>query len=210
MHLLICNEHPNILDIKIMKPFPKIGPADLALRHSKYEEIRTQCKYYSCIRTNVPELNEPHLSLLHVNYRSILSDEKFEDFQLFIHKTQSSWHIKLVGFNGFFDNRKNQIGGGVAIYANTAHIRHSKQLDIGKFSRGQSLTLQCHVSERTSFIVSQIYKPPDSDNKFFLRELTLYLGNLNNSRKQHLSVAISILTSSNWNMIALHLNSFLL
>ena len=102
--------------------------------HQKFENIRTECKYYTLTTTKTSpyNLDTGKLSILHLNVRSILNDEKLEALITFLHLTGIQWDIicfsetwlnsdvgkfrNLKGYTAFFENRTGRLGGGVAIY----------------------------------------------------------------------------------------------
>ena len=96
MNLVESNDHPPVLDQKILDPFASIGHPTLDCLHQDYDEIKGKCKYYTLPPT--PELSSmpSTLEIVHVNARSILSDDKFEQFQTFLHRAGHRWSVICV------------------------------------------------------------------------------------------------------------------
>ena len=117
--------------------------------------------------------------ILHVNARSILSDQKFEEFQLFINCSNDHWQIiclseswlsdevvqtrQLNGYTGYFKNRRNRTGGGVAIFVNEKHIKSSSEIIINDINI-EACFVKCQLSSSKIVIVGEVYNPPSSDN----------------------------------------------
>ena len=180
------------LDTKIFNSFQNIALSDLHLTQAKYEVLRSSCGYFSLPSDENKEMKMPiQLSILHINARSIYSNEKFDEFQLFLERTQCTWQIicvsetwlsdesvnshQLSGFTGYFNNRANRNGGGVAIYVNDKYVKHSHEIKLNKLTSTESVFVECEIPGLTKFIVSTIYKPPDLENKLFLDELAVSL-----------------------------------
>ena len=76
------------LESKTFNPFIQIGDSGAAIVNEQFETIRTNFRYYQspvvCKVEHVPNC----LNILHINARSILSDLKFEEFQLFINSSK--------------------------------------------------------------------------------------------------------------------------
>ena len=89
------NPAPN-LDEKIFNPFANLDQGNLSYTHQKFEEVRTNCKYYtiSCLTDNFSSNND--LKILHINARSLLSDEKFDEFKVMLYRSGVAWDIICV------------------------------------------------------------------------------------------------------------------
>lgn len=95
MILPASDKHPKILDSIVINPFQDIDLSDLPLESKSFEDTRKGCKYYTFPEFHQGNLGgmsaQSDLTLLHVNSRSILSDCKFEEFQLFLHQSNIEW-----------------------------------------------------------------------------------------------------------------------
>ena len=127
----------------------------------------------------------PTFDILHVNARSIFSNEKFDQFQTFLYRGGHRWAIIFVcetwlnkdmeyardidGYTGFFDSRVNNIGGGVAIYVKDSVISQG-QLHPKLLSTTQSLFIECQVGSH-SLMLGVIYRPPNLHHDLFLEDL---------------------------------------
>ena len=188
----------NELENKLFNPFSKVGTNESPLICEKYEEIRSNCKYFSSpviCRTNHVE---NHLNILHVNLRSILSDSKFEEFKIFVSCSNDQWQVicvseswltdditqlrQLDGFTGYFKNRKNRTGGGVIVYLNDMYIKHSSEIEIDGICM-ESMFVQCQLSTSFTFIVGQLYNPPSMDTTLFVNEINHCLEKLDKMNK---------------------------
>ena len=198
-----CTNYPLSFDQHILSPFVNIGSLNCNLMYHSFENIRTNCKFYdipasSGVSSLPPSLCPDKLSIIHVNARSLLSDDKFSEFQLFIFRTRCRWSIicisetwlckdlerkrNLDGYTGYFDNRIESSGGGVAIYVNNDVVRETKQLP-KLFHCTQSLTIECQLKNNLSILVCQVYKPPNLSNVDFLLELGNALDELQSRNK---------------------------
>ena len=84
---------PNGLEGKTFNPFLHVGSTDSPLTHEKFEYIRTNCSYHLPYDGSTHKFSEKHLNILHLNIRSILSDSKFEEFQLFLKSVGVRWQV---------------------------------------------------------------------------------------------------------------------
>ena len=196
MSFITCNELPDQLNKKI-NPFEHVTTSDLELTHEKYELIRENCNYYSNANLS-SALDRKHINILHTNVRSILSDSKFEEFQHFVKSTAINWHVvcvseswlsdsmiplrQLPGYTGYFKNRQSKMGGGIIIYVNDEYIIKSSEIHISDLSQ-EILMIQCQISSKFTFIVSQVYKPPDADHELFMKELIICLEKIDELNK---------------------------
>ena len=186
------------LESKLFNPFTQVGTNELPLICEKYEEIRSNCRYFSSpvvCRTNYVE---NHLNILHVNLRSILSDSKFEEFQIFVDCSNDQWQVicvseswltddiipmrQLHGYTGYFKNRKNKTGGGVIVYVSEKYVKHSSEIEVDGVSM-EALFIQCQLSTSFTFIIGQIYNPPSMDTTLFMNEMNYCLEKLDTLNK---------------------------
>ena len=191
------NEYPTSFDNKVFNPFPNLGHL-VELNHPKFEEIRTNCKYFSCVVGPDPIESSQSFSILHLNARSLLSDEKFDEFKLMLFRMGKKWDIICIsetwlqnnmqytrhisGYTSFFKNRSNNIGGGVAIYINSNKVNNTTLLN-EQLICTQSLFVEVHINNFPSFIIGQIYKPPNIDQNIFLEEIGNCLDSLTSQNK---------------------------
>ena len=87
-----------------------------------------------------------------------------------------------MGYTGYFDNRKNGTGGGVAVYVWNDMIRKSKQLP-SVIRCTESLLIECHLQNNFSFIICQVYKPPNLNFNDFFEELKTVLDSFETMKK---------------------------
>jgi len=200
MNLNESSAHPQSLDQKLFSPFTDIGPAGLSQTHYSYENIRTGCKYYSMPTqsVNFDQLKPDNFTIIHVNARSILSDDKFSEFQVFLHLTKCKWSLicvsetwlqdglensrNLDGYSCFFDNRNGGIGGGVAIFARNDCLKKI-QIMPKLINCTESILLECQLSNSISITVFQVYKPPNLRNNTFNDEFRHALDYLSSKNK---------------------------
>lgn len=197
MPIAVSSNHPPILDQKVFNPFPDVDPY-LNLGSQKFEELRTNCKYFSIVNTPDVNVSDENLSILHINARSLFSDEKFDEFKSMIYRTGKTWDIICVsetwlqngmehnrqigGYTSFFDNRFGQIGGGVAVYIHDVKVEGVHQLNTCIKST-QSLIIEINLPNQISLIVVQVYRPPSLDQNIFIEELESCLENLTLNNK---------------------------
>ena len=89
--------------------------------NDEFEAVSSNCKYFYSPVVHRPKSSTDRFNILHVNVRSILSDSKFEEFQLFVGCSNDQWHAicvseswlcdevvpmrQLAGYTGYFKNR---------------------------------------------------------------------------------------------------------
>ena len=190
MNLSKCSDLPEHLHSKTFNPFSNVASTDLHLIQENFENLKSSCSYFSLPSALSKPQGSSHyqLSILHVNARSLCSDEKFDAFQLFLHKSQCTWQVicvsetwlsnhmvssrQIPGFKGYFRNREDRSGGGVALYINEQHITHSSVVpEVGELKCTQSLFIKCQISSSATCIVGVIYRPPDLNSTIFMNEL---------------------------------------
>ena len=186
--------HPQSFDLHSFSPFHSLGPSEVGDTYHSFDNIRSNCKYYcSSVHNRSVESAvsiSDSFSIIHVNARSILSDDKFDEFSVFLYKTQCNWSIicvsetwlcndmeerrHLSGYTGYFDSRVDGIGGGVAVYVRNDVIR--KTIKLPKvFKDTESLLIECHLNNNFSFILCQTYKPPILNVNNFIEDLSSVL-----------------------------------
>lgn len=195
MILSQSTDHSPSLDQHIFCPFPVVDPTDVNHTHTyhSFENIKTNCKYYSLPAPGTSSLSKPSadsnpgkFTIIHINARSLLSDDKFAEFEVLLFRTKCRWSIICVsetwlckemeekrhidGYSGYFDSRIDGAGGGVAIYVNNDVVRETKQLP-KMFSCTESLLIECQLRNNLTILVCQIYKPPNLSNNNFIVEL---------------------------------------
>ena len=202
MNLNASIDHPQSLDQQILLPFKNVGPSEMHNIHPAFENIRNNCKYY-CIpptdlASNLSNQTPKCLSMIHVNARSLLSNDKFAEFELFLEQTKCNWEIicvsetwlskdmegkrHLPGYLGYFDSRDGGVGGGVAIYVKNDVIQKIQVLP-KVISCTESLAIICQLKCNFSFILCQIYKPPNLTNNIFLENLNQFLEEMETQKK---------------------------
>ena len=200
MNLVKCDDIPEQIKSKTFDPFIDVAKPHHSFVHEKFEALRSTCNYYSAPHGALPLEPVPHqLNILHVNTRSICSNDRFDDFQLFLEKSGCMWqvicisetwlydhlsgHREMAGFTAYFSNRNDRPGGGVALYVNNKFIKNSFHLKNIELNCTQSLLVECQVSNTMSFVVGVVYKAPDLDNFCFLDELCAHLSQVNSLKK---------------------------
>lgn len=202
MNLVECNDIPERISTETFSPFTNVASPELSLVHEKFEDLKSTCKYFSIPYTNSTSshnLVSNQLNILHVNARSIQSNDRFDELQVFLHRSRCVWHIicisetwlsddlagnrEMTGYMAYFSNRNDRAGGGVALYVNKKYIKHSYCLKSDTIRCTQSLLVDCQISNSISCIIGVIYAPPDIDKCCFLDELGAYLHQINNLKK---------------------------
>ena len=201
MNLHESTAHPPALDQKLFSPFTAIGPTSLSQTHYAYDHIRTGCKYYSLENQSVT-FDKPgcpsHLSIIHINARSILSADKFSEFQVFLHLTKCKWAVicvsetwlrdeleidrDLVGYTCFFDNRVGGTGGGVAIYVRNDCFKKIQQKS-KLIKCTESILLECQFNNAFNMTILQTYRPPNLSHNTFIDELRHAIDHLSAQNK---------------------------
>lgn len=196
----VSDETLQYLYDKKFNPFCDIGNNLCHADANEYEILCTECKYYT-LSTNSTSMN-PHIShdshtnklfVIHLNVRSILSDEKFEALTTFLHLTGIQWDIvnisetwinsevekcrDIQGYTAFFHNRNGRVGGGVAIYIRTTSVISMKRLAIECPTGTEAIFVEC-LLPCTKVTVGQIYRPPDTCPVVFNEQMSLILDHL--------------------------------
>ena len=200
MNLVECSDIPEPLNSQQFNPFANITSPELQVDDNSFKTLQSSCGYFSLpsmFDTN--KSSHYFLNIIHINARSICSNDKFEELQLFLTRSHCVWHIicitetwlsddqisnrQLPGYTGYFENRNGKIGGGVAIYVNTESVKHSLRSKIKTLQCTQSVIIECQVDSYPTCIVGAIYKPPDLDSDIFCCELESLLENINHENK---------------------------
>ena len=148
---------------KTINPFHGIGSNFDPETQRKFENITTECKYYT-ISVNGSEFDNVFsnkLSIIHLNVRSILNNEKFESFQTFLHSAGINWDIVCVsetwlnsdienmrtipGYTAFFESRRGKAGGGVAIYVRNSCIKSCTRIQMNVLEGTEALFIKCDL-----------------------------------------------------------------
>ena len=201
MNLLPCTELPDGLSCKVFNPLLNKASPDLHIVQEKFELLRTSCDYFSLPTeiNNIEKQSQSLFNILHVNARSICSNEKFEEFQHFIFRSNCVWqaicvsetwlsdHLtqsrQIPGFRGYFKNRYERTGGGVTLFINEHHIKNSCITEVDALKCTQSVFVECQIGFSLKCIIGVIYKPPDLNNNLFLDEFSNALEQLNTKNK---------------------------
>ena len=200
MNLIECSDIPDLLNSQQFSPFANVAPPELQLENSKFKTLQSSCGYFSLPSMQDTKKSSHHgLNIIHINARSICSNDKFEELQLFLTRSQCVWHIicitetwlsdnqipnrQLPGYTGYFENRKDKMGGGVAVYINTELVKHSLRSTVRTMQCTQSVIVKCQVDSYPTCIVGAIYKPPDLDSDIFHCELEILLEDLTQENK---------------------------
>ena len=132
MNLVECNDIPERISTETFSPFTNVASPELSLVHEKFEDLKSTCKYFSIPYTNSTSshnLVSNQLNILHVNARSIQSNDRFDELQVFLHRSRCVWHIicisetwlsddlagnrEMTGYMAYFSNRNDRAGGGL-------------------------------------------------------------------------------------------------
>ena len=95
MQTLSHDDLPPLLNAKVLDPFQNIGLSSLSLAHEQFEHLKHNCKYVvpTAPGTFSDVYSDDHL-ILHINNRSILTNDKFEEFQTFLYSTdRKHWSV---------------------------------------------------------------------------------------------------------------------
>lgn len=179
---------PPLFNDNILDPFQNIGPADLSLQHHKFEHLKNGCSYFtlpSGVGSYSHRDNSEHL-MLHVNVRSILTNDKFEEFQTFLHSTDKHWSIicvsetwldpfteqyrQLAGYTAIFSSRQHRTGGGVCIYVCNECISSTSRLVLNNIEGVEMAFTEC-TTQFNKFIVGVVYRPPGTCPSKFIDEM---------------------------------------
>ena len=176
---------------KIFDPFCDVEGNFDPVVHQKFEDIRSDCKYYTFVDTkdttcNI-DMNAENLSILHLNVRSILNNEKFDAFKTFLHLTGIHWDVVCVseswlnsdvekfrhieGYTAFFEHRLERTGGGVAVYIRNNSVTSCDRLQIKSPTGSESIFIQCNLP-LSKVIIGQIYRPPNTCPALFIEEFS--------------------------------------
>ena len=166
----------------------------------KIQSLTNECKYYS-LDTSSNGINMSYsdkLSIIHLNTRSILNNEKFEAFTTFLHLTEIQWDIicisetwlnqdmektrTITGYSAFFGNRIGKIGGGAAIYIRDECVRSCTRLQMDVLENTESVFIRCELSCSKVFVIGQIYRPPDVCPSAFIEYMETILESLAKQR----------------------------
>ena len=96
MSLKVIENIAKNLDDKTFNPFTQIGSTDSEIVNEQFELIRSNCRYFNSPLIHKPQYIKNNLNILHVNVRSILSDAKFDEFQLFVDCSNDHWQVICV------------------------------------------------------------------------------------------------------------------
>ena len=219
MSLCESTAHPEILDQCLFSPFDSIGPADVSVSENLFEHLRINCKYYTLAcqspsTHNHGQDSSNQYSIIHINARSLLSDDKFSEFQVFLHLTKCKWSIICVsetwlkdgleerrcldGYSCFFDNRTLGVGGGVAVYAKNDCLKKLHKMP-KPVKCTESILLECQLSTTQSILIFMIYKPPSLSHSLFIDEFSHALDCLSTKNK-------TVFVCGDFNYDLLHLN----
>ena len=193
MNLIESTDYPPILNQITFDPFSFLGPSHLSFTHDKFEYLRSNCKYFSVPQTHIGNYEGKDLNILHINSRSLFSEEKFEEFKVMLFRLKHKWDIICIsetwlckdleqnriidGYTSFFSNRDERIGGGVAIYIEKSKVKEITQLP-QTLNCTQSICIECKLNNSVSIIVAEIYRPPNLNQKVFTDELEQFLDSL--------------------------------
>ena len=200
MNHLQFDDVPELLKNEKFCPFNNIASPELQLSHERFDILQSSCGYFSfpvSIQRNKSSQHE--FNIIHINAISICSNEKFEELQLFLYRSQCAWHAicitetwlsdyqipyrQLPEYTGYFHNRDSKMGGGVAIYIHTHYVKHSKLSEIATLNCTQSIIIECQMFNSSPCILGAIYRPPYLNNEIFLSELETLPGNINTKTK---------------------------
>lgn len=186
MPLTLSTGHPNYLDVKTFQPTVSIGP-NFDLINDKYQNITDNCNYRvpqeGCLLVNE---NDSTFNIIHLNCRSINSDEKFDEFLLFLERTKVDWSViclsetwltddlekkrTIEGYKSYFDSRIQMHGGGVAIFIKN-DIESQPLNTHQSFDHTESIFVECKINDSKKLVIGVIYRPPKLPPSTFLPQL---------------------------------------
>lgn len=193
-------EHDRLhcLYAEIFNPFCDVETNFDPYTHQKFEKLRNECNYYT-LNTSEASHSKPDkgkLSILHLNIRSILNNEKFEAFKTFLHLSGEQWDIILIsetwlnsgvekfrnldGYMAFFESRINRTGGGVAVYIRSECIVSCDRLPLSNLTDTESIFIQCNLPH-SKVIIAEIYRPPNTCTDTFIDQMSSTLDTITKS-----------------------------
>ena len=164
-------------------------------------EGNVDCNYYlpDEFHLHLPESNSDisHLSLLHVNSRSLqknhdnlthlLSTVQFDFSVIGVTETwlseKSPDLVDIDGFQLIRADRKTGRGGGVGFYINHTLVPKIRNDLTFTLSNAEILSIEFDVAHHNSVIVCVIYRPPNSNMELFFEDLEILLEKINVSKK---------------------------
>ena len=98
MPLIESTDHPPHFDDHILNPFQCVGTEDIFLPNQHIENIRDNCKYVTIQHDNVAHLHpcSTNINILHINSRSMQSNDKFEELQVLLYRTNVLWSVICI------------------------------------------------------------------------------------------------------------------
>lgn len=159
--------------------------------------------YYN--EDNLPELNfmNSNLKILHLNVRSM--QHKTDKITELLYKLKANKYeidvvtacetfmnennindCNLEGYNMEYKHRSNKTQGGVAVYVNSK-LNYKYREDLSIFYEGVIETCFIELINKNNsnnIIIGEIYRTPNSDEKFFLTEFDQILSNVNKEKKE--------------------------
>lgn len=92
MPLAAYTIHPEYRERKQFHPTVRIGNLDQMV--DQYQNILSNCSYTIAQGSRLPiKASDSKINVIHINCRSICSDEKFDELILFLHKTNTNWTV---------------------------------------------------------------------------------------------------------------------
>lgn len=164
----------------------------------------SECDYFDCDKLkmyNRTNSNDSHMSLFHVNVRSV--SKNIQNLLNYLHETDSQFTIlaltetwltesnsSLYGIPGYRHNsltRCNRLGGGVSLYLRESLVSRERTDFSTCNDHYESLFIEIIQPNSSNTIVGAIYRPPAADiNKF----LDYMEGTLQRIQSEHKEVYI--------------------
>ena len=71
-------------------------------------------------------------------------------------------------YMAFYKSRETKVGGGSAIFAYDKYFTGIQKIILHEFKTAEVVTLQVTNGNKPSFLICQIYRPPDNEWEFLL------------------------------------------
>ena len=188
------NELP--FDLISFNPFASFTEDEFPSAHSEYEKLRTSCSYY--MPQNILQAKTTkhgNFPIIHLNIRSLLN--KLDKLETLILQTNIDWQVisisetwltpslesafGITSFSSFFCSRSDRRGGGSCIYVKDG--LEPLKLNPPQFTTAEVVGVSVESPLHKSLYIIQIYKPPSTDNKIFLKELETLLDWIDSKNK---------------------------
>ena len=161
---------------------PLLNNKDLDCDINYYADLVKDCEYLAPSQAlNRFHTDQPSLTILHLNTRSIIS--KLNEVQNLLQQLPTSilavtetWltdntadTIHIPGYTFTYRNRGEGRGGGVGLFTRE-DIKHKEMIIPTSFTSFESLFINISSTKSTDIVVGVIYRPPGTNLDFFNTE----------------------------------------